>query len=399
MRRIVAAAIILLLFGLTPSTAQDPDVLHREGEQARRAGRFEEAAKKLGEAARLRPDDADVQVRLGLALTPLKKFDEAERALRHALKLAPDYVDAKLGLARLDFFRKKFAVARAGVKAVLTARPDDKDARALLTQIDRAIAAQAAERRAARRRAAPATKFPPIAATPVYRWRVDLNGEWSRLTAGRSDWREGTARVAYETMPGTVVSAAAQVAQRFGVVDAYLEGRVDHKVAPWLSGYAFVGGTPAAHFSPEVAGGGGAAARLYQQPGVINATVLTFEGRYAEYVTGPVRQVTPGLEQYVLDGRLWITGKWINVLDEHNRYRQGYLVRGDIVMRDDLRFFIAYSDAPESTDAVTVETRSLYGGFIYDLDARTILRLTVIYEKRPDLFNRVAVNAGAAYRF
>jgi YaiO family outer membrane protein len=387
----------------TPALAQDADELHRQGSQARRSGQFEQAVGKLREAARLRPDDADVQLELGLALTPLRKFDEAEQALRRTLALAPDYVDAKLGLARLSFFRGRFESARAGVKAVLASRPDDKDAASLLKQIDRAIAARASEKRsprpATKRKAASDGSASTANAPPAPRWRVDADGGWSHLSGGRQDWLELNGRLGHEVVAGTIVSGAAEVARRHGIVDSYFEGRIDHKAAPGLAGYAFVGGTPNAHFRPELAVGGGVAARVLQQPGTFAATVVTVEGRYAEYVSGPVRTVSPGIEQYLFDGRVWITAKSINTIDERDRYRHGFLVRGDLMLRDDLRVFAGYADAPETSEGVTVETRSLFGGIVYDIDATTSVRFSAAYEQRPDLFNRGTVTVGTTHKF
>jgi YaiO family outer membrane protein len=407
---LLAAA--LIVFGVGAALAQDAGELQRSGHEARLAGRFGEAATLLGEAARLRPDDADAQVELGLALTPLKRFDEAEAALRRALALAPDYVDAKLGLARLAFFRGRFAEARSGITEVIGVRPQDEDARALLAQIDRAIAGRLAERRAAERRAAraraaraaaaaaaAATTVAAAAAIPLRQWRLDLDGSWSALTGGRQDWEEASGRLAYTPAPGTAIAAAVEAARRFGIVDTYLEARLDHQAADWLATHVFLGGTPAAHFRPQFAMESGFAARLYQQRGVLAAGVVTLDGRIARYVSGPVRTVTPGLEQYLFDGRLWVTAKWIHTIDELDRYRQGYLIRGDILLRDDLRAFVGYADAPENSDGTTVETRSLFGGLSFDVSDAITLRASASAEQRPGLFRRTTLSIGATARF
>ena len=153
MRLWIAIVLVVLSFGLSDSIAQDAAELLKLGTEARRAGDFEVAADRLHEAARLRPDDADIQVGLGLALTPLKQFDEAEQAFRRALELAPDYLDAKLGLARIALFRGRFAEARSDVQKVLELRADYQEARELASQIDRAITGAAEALRLKERRA------------------------------------------------------------------------------------------------------------------------------------------------------------------------------------------------------------------------------------------------------
>jgi YaiO family outer membrane protein len=405
----------LSLAAIASVSAQDRTALYRDGVAARLAGRFDEAAKQLAEAVRVAPDDADAHVQLGLALMPLKRYDEAERAFRRTLELAPNYTDAEIGLARLLYFRGQFETAHSDVKTVLAKHPDNGDARDLAVQISKAIAARAtakrkAARNATRNRAATrrASTPAPLLSAPTTsaeasqisrRWRIDLEGGWSQLTAGRRDWLEANARVAYEAVHGTAVSAAVESARRYGLLDAYLEGRIDHRFTPSLSAYAFIGGTPSADFLPKAAGGGGLAARLYQQRGVINATVLTLDTRIAEYTTGTTRTASPGVEQYLFEGRVWLTSKWINVLDENSSYLQGYLVRADVIMAEGIRIFAGYSDAPETSEGRTLETRALFGGIVYDLNAATTLRLSTSYEQRPNLYNRTSISSGVSYKF
>jgi YaiO family outer membrane protein len=401
MRRLLAAPLVWLVL-TAAAVGQDADLLYRQGREARLAGRFAEAAEKLREAARLQPDNADVQVELGLALTTTRQFVDADKALRQALRLAPDYVDAKLGLARLAFFAKRYEEARTGTKAVLARRPDDKDAKALLQQIERAISDQAAEQ--ARRRAAVearriAAAAPPAERPPLHLWRFDADGSLSKLTGGREDWREFSGRLGYRIWPGTTVSGGLEVARRSEATDAYFEGRVDHKLTPDISIHLVGGGTPEAHFRPLYVVGAGVAARLYQQRGFVAATVLTAEGKYSEYVLGPVRTVSPGIEQYLLDGRVWITAKWIQTRDERGRDLGGYLVRGDVLVRDDLRLFAGYADAPESSEGFTMETRSVFGGVSYDFTRDITLRVSAAYEQRPGFFDRRTVSIGATTRF
>jgi YaiO family outer membrane protein len=400
----LARLVVVLLLVVPPADAQTVGALYEEGRAARRAGRLEQALEKLREAARQSPDDTDVQVELGLALTAANRFSEAESALRHALKLAPAYHDARLGLARLAYFGKRFESARDEAKKVVAARPDDKEARTLLEQIERAIRARSAPRRAKPHAAMERDARTPHAEQqqaelPLRLWRFDADGSVSKLTGGRQDWREVAGRISYLVRPDTTVAGAVEIARRNGVTDAYLEGRVDHRLTPDVSAYLLAGGTPEAHFRPVFALAGGVAARLYRHSGVLAASVLTIEGKYSEYVVGPVRMVAPGIEQYLFDGKAWITAKWINTTDERGRYLQGYLVRGDVLLRDDLRVFAGYADAPETSEGATVASRSLFGGISHDLTSDVTLRVSLAYERRPNLFDRRTVSIGATHRF
>jgi len=408
MRFRIAIVLAALSIGCSNASAQDAGELSRLGTEAQRAGNFEQAVNRFREAARLRPDDADIQVGLGLALTPLKHFDEAERAFRRAIELAPDYLDARLGLARVALFRGRLVEARSGAQKVLAIQPDYKDALELASQIDRAITGAAEARRLEAQRAKgqqerivqrDSAALAAAVAVQHYRWRVDVDGGWSRLTGGREDWLEASGRISYSAFPGSTLSGAVEAARRNGLFDAYFVGRIDHRFAPGFSGFAFFGGTPDADFLPKVSVGGGGAYRLYQQKGVIAATVITVDIKYSEYVVGPVRNVTPGIEQYFFDGRFWLTAKWINTVAETGMYLQGYLVRGDLVLRNDFRIFFGYADAPETSEGRTVETRTIFGGVTYEVDSATTLRFSVAYERRPNVFDRTSISIGASRKF
>ena len=125
--------------------------------------------------------------------------------------------------------------------------------------------------------------------------------------------------------------------------DRYLwRGAVDHRFAPGANVYVLIGGTPDADYRPEWQLGAGAAVRLHGGP---YATVAQLDFRQADYPTGDVQTVTPGIEQY-LGGNAWVTVQWINVWDRF-RHSSGWLVRGDVMATDRLRLFAGAADAPD----------------------------------------------------
>lgn len=141
MRGRLAAVLLMGAVGLTilplPGTPQPADLeaLYSEGVEARHAGRFEQAVELLREAATLDPENADVQVHLGLALAGLGDLDAAEAALERALDLAPDYHDARVGLARIAMRREDPDEAERRLAPVLDEAPEYEDAVSLSEQI------------------------------------------------------------------------------------------------------------------------------------------------------------------------------------------------------------------------------------------------------------------------
>ena len=379
-----------------PQTTQKGEdaasTLKQRGAEARKAGKFEVAVKLLQESAKLKPDDADTQVELGLALTPLKRFDEARSAFQRSLSLAPDYLDAKLGLARLDYFAKRYKEARETVQIVLKARPNDAEAGELLNQIDKALAAREAVQDKHLAKAEEQQE-------EELRWRLDLNGGWSRLTGGRPDWWEGDARLSYKLNSQYTLSGFVASAQRFNIDNTLFEARLDHRPGPKFNDYLFVVATPDAAFFPQWAVGSGFGFKYRDDKGLVNASLLTFDARYARYITGNVRVFNPGLQQYFFNDRFWVTARWINVVDQDNIYSNGYFVRGDVMLTDKWQLFGGYADAPENVDANIVRTRSLFGGLVYEMNERTTWRVSVGHDDRVDLFEQIIVGTGISLKF
>jgi len=205
-------------------------------------------------------------------------------------------------------------------------------------------------------------------------------------------------RIGYQVTDKTKITGIVEAAQRYGLFDAFLAGRIDQQFSPDVSAHVMVGGTPNAHYRPIFYLGGGASWRLYQQPGPIAATVLTMHAHYADYLSGPVKNFTPGLEQYFFGGRFWVSAQWVNLIDALENHLSGFIVRGDVMLRDDLRAFAGYADAPEISDNEPVRVIAYFGGFVYDLNPSTILRLSYAYERRLGLFDRSVFSLGATFK-
>jgi YaiO family outer membrane protein len=332
----LAAAGFLLLLS-TAAEAQQSS--YDRGVAARLAGDAEAAVAALSEAVAAEPGNADAHLQLGLALLQAGRLDEAEASLRRTLALAPDYEDAHLALARL----------------------------------------------AERRRAA-----------PEYRTQVDLDGSYSALEGGRPDWKEVSLQFRQRMSESSAIGAGAEYARRFGRSDLYLEGRLEHRFSDAVTAYASLGGTPEADFRPEWQVGAGGTLRL---GGRANATILTLDARAAEYPAGRIYTLNPGVEQYLAGGRVWLTGRWINVFGEDGDHVSGWLGRGDLMATDRLRLFAGASDAPDLSEGVVTDLFSLFGGVSYDVTPRTTLRLSLAHEDRERGGDRLQAAAGLGFRF
>ena len=230
------------------------------------------------------------------------------------------------------------------------------------------------------------------------RWRLDLEASYSDLTKGLDAWREGALRGAYRFGNGTWVTGSAELSERFNKFDAYFEARVDAPVAAGTSVYAVAGGTPDADFRPDVAFGAGGTARLFKDGTVLEALVATFDLRYADYATGDVEAVNPGVELYAFKGQAWLSAKAINLWDETGKHRSGYMLRLDVAPANGYSLFAGHADAPDTSDGVTFDTQSWFAGIGVPLNDATTLRLTGAQELRNSAYDRTTVALALSVR-
>jgi YaiO family outer membrane protein len=105
------------------------------------------------------------------------------------------------------------------------------------------------------------------------------------------------------------------------------------------------------------------------------------------------------VEQYVAGGSVWYTGRLINTWDQTGDHSLGWLGRGDWQASEGLRLFLGYADAPDTSEGVVVDTRSLFGGLSYSLSDRITLRASAAREWREDGSRRTQFGIGLGHRF
>ncbi len=412
--------------------------LSREARTLRIRGKVTESIARYSRALELSPGNVDLLVGLGLAQGFAGDHEAARRTFRRVLERNPTSADARLGLARVALWTGSPDEAEALVIAVLADEPRNLDALMLQArlQLARGKSHEAEEiyskvlatdphnvdallglgdarrtlwnERGARDAYERALRFDPastearsrLAERPEPRWQVDIDGLRSNLSDGFKPWNEGAFRLGYRVSPSTTVSAAAELSERFGEFDASFEGRIDHLFTPTLAGYVLLGGTPDADFRPKYQIGAGGSARL--SPGVdslLGPTIAAIDLRYAEYETGGIQTVSPGLEQRFLGERLWLTGRWINTFDPDRGRTGGWLVRADVQVVNRLRIFAGLSDAPDISEGLVLETFSTFGGLVLDLDENISLRASVGREDRDKAYDRTVFGIGMSVRF
>ena len=438
--RALALAIGLLAgaasFSLNGASAQDLGRLLDDGRAARASGDHTLALRRFEAARTLAPGNAEVLYFVGTTLGFLERFPEARLVLESARAKDPANLDVRLALARVMSWQEDFAAAQAEAGVVLRAEPDNLDALLLSAQIAffdgrredaedgyRAVLArdpgnvdalarlgdismERGDTDAAARHYRRAAELAPdradiaqrLRGTQVQRWRLDTTTTYSRFSRSQnSAWREVSNRVTYQATPRTSVNVRMDLSERFDQTDTFMEAGLTRRIGERASVYAAFGATPDADFLARQTYSAGGEAALPPIPGLPGATQLTADLKHANYGTGSVRTVNPGLRQYFGE-RLWLTGRWINVFGSGTR-AAGWLGRADWQATSSARLYAGLADAPETVSGRTISTRSYFTGVELDLGGRIAGRLGYTRDDRSNSYIRNAVTAGLTLRF
>jgi len=189
-----------------------------------------------------------------------------------------------------------------------------------------------------------------------------------------------------------------RVATRFGQTDAQLEARLDYSPVRRLSVYGLVALTPEADFLAEYSLGTGGtwAIEIKRQP--VGALLFGVDLRYDDYALSEIWTVEPSAQVFLFNDRFALTGRWVHVEDDENDSVDGYIVKGDLRMTDRLQAFAGYSDAPEISEGVIVDTQSIFTGIGIDVADDVTLRANYAYETRPT-FDRNIFGFAVTVRF
>ncbi len=437
----VAACFLLLLATALvppplPALAAPPDFALLRS--LREAGRQEAALAEVRRALRAGPGDPDLLLFEGQLLTDLGRYRRAEAVLARAIGIAPDYPDLRLALARTLFFaghheralealapllrgegrdprpwllaaRIRFAAddlpgAAAAIARLRRLAPDD--AEGLLT------AADIARRRGHLRLAA--ARYEKLLEAPGYeelvrrrlagleaerrRFRLTVAGRLGRYDDGdRDPWRSGSLELAWRHDEETWLRGRLDLRDRFGETDLGVLVTLERRLREVTTLEVGLGGAPAADFSPRFEAVLGLAHRLRR--GGLGDTVGSTRFRLRRYPDGRVSGLELGLTQYLLDGRLWLTGTLVHTRDEDGGRDFGFAARVDGLPRAGWRLFAGTTLERDELERGTTLARTVFAGVAVDLDERLRLFLDFGVTDRDDGGLRREVGVGVTVAF
>jgi YaiO family outer membrane protein len=380
------------------------DALHLLGMVLAYQDRNPEALARLRRARDLDPANDDVRLGLARVLGWSGQTDAAEREVSVVLARRPGNSEARILKARFAYYQGRLAEAEETLGGVLEREPEKLEALELMGDVKMAAGQTPMAHDFYRRALDIAPNSPAIGrkleqSRPMP-WRFDTGYSYSNFSReNRDDWHEGFVQLRYEPSSGTGLLGRVQVSQRFDEEDVLLAAGADHRLSEWLSGYLLFGITPDADFLENWLISGGASVRLWSQLGDLGATVLTLDAKRSNYDTGDVDTISPGLQQYLYAGRIWLTGRWINTFNEDNDWTTGWLAKLDWRASEAFLFNVGAADAGETVAGETVDTRSYFLGVVVGLPAGLGLRFDYLYEDREDSYIRHVFALGLTQRF
>jgi YaiO family outer membrane protein len=293
------------------------------------------------------PNNADAWLELGLSDSAAGDVAHARAAFLRVLEIAPNYDDAKLGLARLAYRSGEADEARTWLSRISPDRAGDAEVEALQASLRTSPAGGAI-------------------------WRWDGAGSYSSLSGGLAPWREASVSVSRREEAQSI-GASIEYSDRFDRTDVYGEARYARAMQHGTWELA-IGGTPDADFRPE------AAVRIGFWSAEFDGWAFDGALTVAQYNAGEVDSLSTSAQRSFGDWRAH--GRVIVVRDEIGDVRYGYGVgaawrRGDWPAID-----VAWTDAPESSEGVTVDVRSTAFGLTFELASDLRLRAGGVWEER-----------------
>lgn len=328
------------------------DVSVSRAAEARRAGRFAQAAEIALCVLSRYPSDADAWFELGASKSALDQRSEARRAYLRAIDLAPANDDARLGLARLSWWDGDRAAANTWLASISDARKQDPEVLDLQRAID-------------------------TAEEPAAIWRADIAIAQSKLTQDLPDWTQVNASL-FRREGATGIGIALEHARRFGREDLYIEAQAAHRIGPATWSLA-LGATPDADFRPETS------IRLGAETAHGPWQFAAYASR-AEYAAGPVAKLDlRAVRSFGETAQLFLQTGVVN--DENGDNHFGYGLGATWRLRAGPTLDAGWSDSAESSEGFTVEVQAITTGVAFDLSETVRIRAGLTHEMR-DAYDR-----------
>ncbi len=431
----------LLLSLSFPVIAQDYDELIQTAMAERNNGNFTEAERILRLAYDIPPDKSEVSYLLGMVLAFQERFREALAVIDQGLTQSPSNVELRLARARVQSFQGLLQEARQGTAEVLATNPDHIEARNLagrvalyLRQFDMArahfehvlalspedleaiiglhdTAMAEGQRESADQWLDQAESIAPdhidvlsrrnparFSATP--RNELIIGFDRSNFDiANFPRWLDHFVEYRRLQGNGNQLFARGEYNQRFDDYNSQIEvGMVTRQNTNMPVEFA-LGYSPDATFLADYRARVGTRHTLIKASETNGALILTPSYHFAHFNNGNVHRLHLGTEYYLLDLNAWLTPGVGLVRDQDGIETFSWNLGAHWQINGDLRAGFNYSQAPETENTITIDTRVSHFYLQYRLGRSTILHLNYTRNDRVNSYVRDSINAALQLRF
>jgi YaiO family outer membrane protein len=240
---------------------------------------------------------------------------------------------------------------------------------------------------------------PAMPDAETYTWQIDAGIQSSSFSrVPQQSWNQEFLQVTrFFNNRETAIHAKATRYEQFSNIDDEYEIGIDRRFSQKLYGRLYISGSPDPVFRPDWRLDGGGGLRLSHDKAPVPLWA-TLDVRHDVYPIADIETVNPGLKIEPLDN--WsLASRLITVSQPDAATIYGWDARLDGQIEEGKRFYIGYADAPETVAAVTVQTRTIFGGLALDVTPAYTLRLGYAHDDRENSYIRHVIDVSLSYKF
>jgi YaiO family outer membrane protein len=373
--------VIILFLIIFPTISFSAEIFsYDEALQIKKSGNYSEAEKAFSSLIKKDPNNSELWFELGLVQRFQQKNEEALISQKKAAKISPQNYDAKLEIARLYLANKNYDQAEILLNEILAKQPKYSDASELLASIKKAKTAEKKSQK--------------------YPWQIDVGHQYSSFSRLEYDsWTVDSLQLAHWIKPSTMLHLRNENVQRFKQHDQYYEAGAVHNFNDRFNSRFSFGLAPNADFYPRSRINTGLDAKLIHKHKFLGDMWVTGDAQYNHYRDFNITVLKPGIRYAILNG-VTIHLQHIDIINESKKHLKGWVGRTDWqTPLPQLRIFAGLANAPETQNAVTIDTKSRFIGTAYQITPRLTAYLSYNRDDRENSFIRKTVDGTLSLKF
>jgi len=373
--------LFLLLLTASNAFAITPEQAISKANELAAQQQYDDALAIVENASKQYPKNTEIKLSIARIFSWMGNYAASENMIRTLGKEQDKNADVILLRANLAYYQQDYATAIKLYKRILEKNPNYQDATTGLAQAKKALSN-------------------PENISAKYSWQMDAGYENSSFSrSAQTSWNQEFTQLTHFTKDhNTAIYGKITRYDQFKNIDSEYEAGVTHIFTDYFNAYASGAISPSPDFRPENKVSAGGALRAISKEYIPTPLWLTLDSHYDTYSTTKILGNSPGLRLELPYG--WSIASRLILVDQiHTQRVYGRDFRIDGVINDRLNFYAGYANAPETVAAVTVQTKTYFGGIAFNVRPDTTLRLGYTHDDRENSYIRQGVIFSVSYRF